>query len=295
MRSLLFTPADSDRKLQKGLTSGADVLLVDLEDAVAPDRKASARDNAAAFLNSSERAASAQPVYVRINDLETGLAEADLDAVIAGAPDGIMLPKAKSAGDIATLEAMLDERERRDGLEPGKTSILVLAFETPESLLNMASFQTCGARVTGYTWGAEDMAAMIGAKANRDETGRYAAPFALARNVCLYAAASAGISAIDTVYVDFHDLDGLERDAREAARDGFTGKAAIHPDQVPVINAAFTPDADEIAHAKKIIAAFDAAPGAGTVGLDGKMVDRPHLVTANLTLERARSAGVVGR
>lgn len=293
MRSLLFTPADSDRKLQKGLTSGADVLLVDLEDAIAPENKPAARDKAAAFLNSSERAATAQPVYVRINDLESGLAEADLDAVIACAPDGIMLPKAKSADDIAALESMLDERESRKGLEPGKISILVLAFETPESLLNMASFQTCGPRVTGYTWGAEDMAALIGAKANRDETGRYAAPFALARNVCLYAAASAGVNAIDTVYVDFRDLDGLARDAREAARDGFTGKAAIHPDQVAVINKVFTPSAEEVAHAEKIIAAFDDAPGAGAVGLDGKMVDRPHLVTANLTLERARSAGVI--
>lgn len=293
MRSLLFTPADSDRKLQKGLTSGADVLLVDLEDAIAPENKPAARDKAAAFLSSSERAATAQPVYVRINDLESGLAEADLDAVIAGAPDGIMLPKAKSADDIAALASMLDKRESREGLEPGKISILVLAFETPESLLNMASFQTCGSRVTGYTWGAEDMAALIGAKANRDKTGRYAAPFALARNVCIYAAASAGVNAIDTVYVDFRDLDGLERDAREAARDGFTGKAAIHPDQVAVINKVFTPSAEEVAHAEKIIAAFDDAPGAGAVGLDGKMVDRPHLVTANLTLERARSAGVI--
>ena len=293
MRSLLFTPADSDRKLQKGLTSGADVLLVDLEDAIAPDNKPAAREKAAAFLKSSERAASKQPVYVRINDLETGLADADLDAVIGGAPDGIMLPKARSADDITALEAMLDQREAREDLEPGKISILVLAFETPVSLLNMASFQTCGPRVTGYTWGAEDMAAIIGAKANRDDTGDYAAPFALARNVCLYAAASAGVNAIDTVYVDFRDLEGLERDAREAARDGFTGKAAIHPDQVAVINKVFTPSAEEVAHAEKIIAAFDAAPGAGTVGLDGKMVDRPHLVIAELTLERARSAGVI--
>lgn len=293
MRSLLFTPADSDRKLQKGLTSGADVLLVDLEDSIAPDNKPAARDKAATFLKSSERAGSTQPIYVRINDLETGLADADLDAVTGGAPDGIMLPKAKSADDIATLEAMLDKRESREGLEPGKISILVLAFETPVSLLNMASFQTCGPRVTGYTWGAEDMAAIIGAKANRDDTGNYAAPFALARNVCLYAAASAGVNAIDTVYVDFRDLEGLERDAREAARDGFTGKAAIHPDQVGVINKVFTPSAEEVAHAEKIIAAFDATPGAGAVGLDGKMVDRPHLVIANLTLERARSAGVI--
>jgi citrate lyase subunit beta/citryl-CoA lyase len=293
MRSLLFTPADSDRKLAKGLTSGADVLLVDLEDAIAPGNKAMARDKAAAFLASSERAATAQPVYVRINDLESGLAEDDLDAVIGGAPDGIMLPKAGSADDIAALSAMLDEREAQAGLEPGSTSILVLAFETPLSLLNMASFQSCGARVTGYTWGAEDMAAMIGAKANRDDRGEYAAPFALARNVCLYAAAAAGVDAIDTVYVDFRDLEGLERDAREAARDGFTGKAAIHPDQVAVINTVFTPSAEEVAHAQAIIAAFEAAPGAGAVGLDGKMVDRPHLAMAERTLQRARAASVV--
>lgn len=292
MRSLLFTPGDSERKLEKGLASGADVLLVDLEDAVAPDAKDAARTTTAGFLSALAGPQREFPVYVRINDLESGLAQADLEAVVPARPDGIMLPKATSGADVATLAAALDTLETKSGLEPGSISILVLAIETPEAVLNIGSFQECGSRVTGFTWGAEDLAAMLGAKTNRDETGRYSQPFALARNLCLMTAAAAGVHAIDTVYVDFRDLAGLARDAREAARDGFSGKLAIHPDQVAVINAAFTPDANEIAHAEKIVAAFEVNPGAGAVGLEGKMVDRPHLAMAQRTLERARLAGV---
>lgn len=291
MRSLLFTPGDSERKLAKGPASGADVILIDLEDAIAPEGKKIARHMTAEFLSTQQRADDTPPFYVRINDLESGMAEADLEAVAPARPDGIMLPKAKSGADIQTLSTMLDALEQKAGIEPGGLSILVLALETPEGIINIASFGECSPRVTGYTWGAEDLAATIGASANRDETGRYSEPFALARNLCLFAAASAGVHAIDTVYTDFRDLEGLERDAREAARDGFSGKMAIHPDQVSVINAAFTPDADEIAHAKRIIAAFSAAPGAGAVGLDGKMVDQPHLKMAQRTLERARRTG----
>lgn len=290
MRSLLFTPADSERKLAKGIASAADVLLVDLEDAIAPDAKPAARAAAAEFLGGLDRAARRPRVYVRINDLESGLAGDDLAGVVPARPDGIMLPKAKSGADIATLSKTLDRLEDESGIEPGATSVLALAIETPESVLNIASFLDCGPRVTGYTWGAEDMAAIIGAKTNRDSAGHYTAPFALARNLCLMAAASAGVAAIDTVYVDFRDLEGLERDAVEAARDGFSGKAAIHPDQVDVINAAFTPSEEEVAHAKAIVAAFEDNPGAGAVGMGGKMVDRPHLTMAHRTLERARVA-----
>lgn len=291
MRSLLFTPGDSERKLAKGLASAADVILVDLEDAIAPDTKASARAATAEFLSGLGAAGTRPDVYVRINDLETGLTDDDLAAVVPARPDGIMLPKAKSGADIDTLALKLDRLENGNGIEPGTTKILVLAIETPESVLNIGSFLDCGSRVTGFTWGAEDLAATIGAKTNRGDDGRYTSPFALARNLCLMAAASAQIPAIDTVYVDFRDLEGLKRDAVEAARDGFSGKLAIHPDQVDVINAAFTPSAEEVAHAKEIVAAFEANPGAGAVGMGGKMVDRPHLAMANRTLERARMAG----
>ena len=290
MRSLLFTPGGNERMLEKGLSSAADVLLVDLEDAIAPDQKVAARATTTSFLSSRTDSRGSPPVYVRINDLESGLAQADLEAVVPQAPDGIMLPKPKSGDDVRALAASLETLEAEHGIEPGSLSILVLALETPEAVLNIASFQDCGPRVTGFTWGAEDLAASFGARTNREASGDYSAPFALARNLCLYAAAAAGVAAVDTVFTDFRDLDGLERDARDAARDGFSGKMAIHPDQVAVINTAFTPDAGEIAHAERIIAAFDAAPGAGAVGLDGKMVDRPHLVTAHRVLERARLA-----
>lgn len=276
--------------LDKGLKSAADVLVVDLEDAIAPDGKEAARATTADFLSAHTGASGGPRLYVRINDLESGLAEADLEAVVPHAPDGIMLPKPTSGDDIRALASTLEALEAQHSIEPGTLSILVLALETPEAVLNIASFRDCGPRVTGFTWGAEDLAASIGAKTNRATSGQYSAPFALARNLCLYAAAAAGVAAIDTVFTDFRDLDGLARDAREAARDGFSGKLAIHPDQVAIINEAFTPDAEEVAHAQRIVDAFGAAPGAGAVGLDGTMVDRPHLVAAKRTLERARLA-----
>ena len=277
--------------LDKGLKSAADVLVVDLEDAIAPDRKEAARATTAAFLASQSSAPDRPQLYVRINDLGSGLAQADLEAVVPHRPDGIMLPKPKSGDDVRALAATLQSLEAAHGVEPDTLAIFALVLETPEAVLNVASFQDCGSRVTGFTWGAEDLAAAIGAKTNRDAAGQYSAPFALARNLCLYAAAAAGVAAIDTVYTDFRDTDGLERDACEAARDGFSGKLAIHPDQVAIINEAFTPNAEEVAHAQRIVDAFDAAPGAGAVGLDGTMVDRPHLVAATRTLERARLAG----
>jgi len=292
MRSLLFTPGDSERKLAKGPVSGADVILIDLEDAIAPDAKTEARATTAAFLEQLERSPASPPFYVRINDLASGHAEADLEAVVPARPDGIMLPKANSSADIDRLDAMLEPLEKQAGLEPGSLRILVLSLETPEAILNIASFQRCSPRVSGYAWGAEDLAAMVGASANREADGHYSAPFALARNLCLFAAAAAGVPAIDTVYTDFRDLEGLERDAREAVRDGFSGKMAIHPAQVEVINRVFTPSPEEVEQARRIIAAFDAAPGAGTVGLDGKMIDQPHLKMAHTTLERARRAGL---
>ena len=287
MRSLLFTPGDSDRKLTKGLTSGADVILIDLEDAVAPDNKAAARDMTAEFLTRDAARNAPMPLYVRINDLETEWAEDDLARIVPAKPAGIMLPKAQAHNDVVRLAHMLDKLEQSANLERGSISVLVIALETPEALLNIASFQACDPRVSGITWGSEDLATGLGAHASRDASGAYRSPIELARALCLAAGSAAGVHVIDTVYADFRDLDGLKHDAERAAADGFSGKLAIHPDQVAVINAAFTPAEDEIARARRIVEAFDAQPGAGVINLDGAMVDMPHLQNARKLLERA--------
>ncbi len=287
MRSLLFTPGDSDRKLNKGLTSGADVILIDLEDAVAAENKPAAREKTANFLTQSDARKAPIPLYVRVNDLETEWAKDDLAHIVPAGPAGIMLPKARSHDDVARLSQMLDAFEQKAGQDPGSTSVLVIAPEIPEALLNMASFQSCDPRVAGITWGSEDLATGLGAHSSRNENGAYRTPVELARSLCLAAGSAAGIHAIDTVYPDFRDLDGLKRDCERAAADGFSGKLAIHPDQVAIINAAFTPDEEEITKARRIIAAFDAEPGAGVINLDGAMVDMPHLQHAKKLLERA--------
>jgi len=288
MRSLLFTPGDSERKLAKGPSCGADVILIDLEDAVASDAKSGARDMVVEFLAQHANRTSGPAVYVRINDLETQWAEGDLAAVIPAGPAGVMLPKARSYDDVERLTRMLDALEKKAGLKPGQTSIIVIAPEIPEAVLNMPSFQKCGPRVTGISWGSEDLATGLGARSSRDDENRYRAPMELARTLCLCAGSAAGIHALDTVYVDFRDLDGLRREAERAAADGFSGKFAIHPDQVPVINAAFTPSDDELARARRIVAAFEADPGAGVINLDGVMVDQPHLIHARKLLQRAK-------
>ena len=291
MRSFLFAPGDSDRKMVKAHSSDADAVLIDLEDAIAPEAKAQARDRTVRFLAGLGDRAGGKPVYVRINDLETGLAEDDLAAVVPAAPDGIVLPKARSGADVRRLSDRLDALEARAGLASGSLGILVLAAETPEAVLQMHTYQDCGPRLRGLTWGTEDLMAALGAAANREADGAYSAPLALARNLCLYAAAAAGVQPIDTVYADYKDLAGLEREARLAARDGFTGKLAIHPGQVAIINAAFTPSPAAVEEARRIVAAFEGAPGAGAVGFEGRMLDRPHLAQAQRTLERARRAG----
>lgn len=293
MRSLLFTPADSERKLAKGVSSGADVILIDLEDSIAPepDAKAAARASAAAFIESRRGKPDTPPFYVRINDLDSGFADDDLAAVVPARPAGIMLPKPRSNDDVRALAGKLDALERDAGLDD-RLSILVIAIERPEALLNAASFQDADPRVTGYSWGSEDLAASLGAHSSRDAGSAYREPVALARTLCLCAAASAGVHALDTVYTDFRDPEGLERSALQAAQDGFSGKMAIHPDQVPVINAAFTPETGEIDEARRIVAAFEAEPGAGVINMDGRMVDRPHLEHARKVLQRAQAAGL---
>jgi citrate lyase subunit beta/citryl-CoA lyase len=288
MRSLLFVPGDSEKKLEKGLASVADALIVDLEDSVSADRKAAARATALAFLQNAKR--DGIKFLVRVNALDTGLTDDDLDVIVAGRPDAIMLPKAAGGVSVAHLHAKLSAREAIAGLPDGSIGIVALATETAASLFTTGSYGGASPRLTALTWGAEDLSADIGAEANRDDQGLFLDPYRLARTLCLAGAAAAGVSAIDTVYVDFRNDAGLRRECEDARRDGFTAKMAIHPAQVATINDVFTPTPAAIAQAREIIAAFAAQPGAGVVGIGGKMYDRPHLVRANRVLERASEA-----
>ena len=284
-RSLLFVPANDERKLAKALGSGADVLLIDLEDSVAPEAKAAARGIAAAFLAAHTGAADRPKLYVRVNDLESGLTADDLAAIMPTRLDGIMLPKANSGADVAALARMMDDI---GGDAAAYAGIIAIATETPLALLQMHSFVGAEPRLHGMTWGSEDLGTAIGAATAREPSGDFTGPFALARNLCLITAHAARVQPIDSIYADFRDEAGLEREARQAARDGFTAKMAIHPAQVPIINAAFTPTPGQIAEAAAIVAAFERQPGAGAIGLDGRMIDRPHLIRAQKLLARLR-------
>lgn len=286
MRSLLFVPGDSEKKLAKGAGSGADVLLIDLEDSVSAERKPAAREMAAAFVKANRDTAS-PGLFVRVNDLRSGLTDLDLECLMPAKPDGILLPKAVGFADIEHLSARLRVYEAEAGIADGATRIIAIITETPAAVLAASTFTHTHPRLAGLTWGAEDLSAEIGASATRDERGRYTDTFRLARAMTILAASSCEVSPIDTVYVDFRDEAGLRAECSEAARDGFTGKMAIHPAQVPIINEAFTPSAEAIAHARAIIDAFEAAGNPGVVGIDGKMYDRPHLKRAQRLLARA--------
>ena len=292
LRSALFVPGDSTAKLAKSLGSGADALILDLEDSVAAERKKAARTTALAFLEDARKRQPRPLLMVRVNALETGLTDADLDAIVAGRPDAIMLPKAEGGTAVAHLDAKLTAREAIHGLPDGEIRIVALATETASALFVAGTYGGASPRLTGLSWGAEDLSADLGAETNRDAEGRFTEPFRFARNLCLAAAAAAKIQAIDTVFVDFRDLAGLKREAEEARRDGFTAKLAIHPAQVATINAVFTPSPAAIAKARAVIAAFAANPGAGVVGIEGIMYDRPHLERAKQLLARAASAGL---
>jgi citrate lyase subunit beta / citryl-CoA lyase len=289
MRSLLFVPADSARKLDKAMASGADALIVDLEDSIALDGKASARNSAAAFLKDAAASTTRPYLMVRVNGLQTGLTDADLDAIAPAKPDAIMLPKAEGGAALVHADAKLAVREAQNDLPDGHIKILPIATETAAALFMVGTFPGASARLIGMTWGAEDLSAELGARANRDEQGRFLDPYRLARSLCLAGAAAAAVAAIDTVFVDFRNDAGFRRECQDACRDGFVGKMAIHPAQVPIINEMFTPSAEAIAHAQSVIAAFAAAPGAGVVGIGGVMYDRPHLVRAKQLLARAPS------
>jgi citrate lyase subunit beta/citryl-CoA lyase len=289
MRSLLFLPADSPKKLDKGMTSGADALIIDLEDSVARDNKGRARDSAAAYLNEVGNVESRPYLVVRVNSLSTGLTDADLDAVAPARPDAIMLPKAEGGVSVVHADAKLTVREAQSGLPEGSIKIIPIATETAASLFVAGTYAGSSARLAGLTWGAEDLSADLGAEANRDVDGVLLDPYRLARTLCLVAAAAARVPAIDSVYADFRDTEGFRRDCGASRRDGFSAKMAIHPTQVPIINAAFTPTPQAIAHAQEIVDAFAANPGAGTIGIRGVMADQPHLVRARRVLARAQS------
>jgi len=276
LRSLLFVPGDRPDRMEKALRSGADALILDLEDAVAPAAKPEARRHVAEFLNSNSTA----KLWVRINPLDGEDADRDLAAVLPSHPDGIVLPKAEGGASVAELGRRLTERGN------ATAQILAIATETPAAMFQLGTYGGAK-RLAGLTWGAEDLPAAIGAATSREPDGRFTPPYELARSLCLFGAAAAGVAPIETVYPAFRDLDGLAAYAARARRDGFTGMMAIHPDQVPVINAAFTPNEAEIAHARAVVAAFAAHPGAGTLALDGRMIDRPHLVQAQRTLAAA--------
>jgi len=290
MRSLLFVPADSTKKLDKAMTSGADALIVDLEDSVAFDGKARARQSAAAFLKDALAASPRPYLLVRVNGLTTGLTDADLDAVAPAKPDAIMLPKAEGGASVVHADAKLAVREATNNLADGHIKIIAIATETAASLFVAGTFAGASARLTGLTWGAEDLSAELGAQANRDAQGHFLDPYRFARVLCLAAAASAGVPAIDTVYVDFRDETGFRRECEEALRDGFTAKMAIHPAQVPIINEVFTPSAEAVAQAQAIVDAFAKGPGAGVVNIGGVMYDQPHLKRAQRLIARAASS-----
>ncbi|KFB10242.1 HpcH/HpaI aldolase/citrate lyase family protein [Nitratireductor basaltis] len=292
MRSMLFVPGDSERKMEKALTSGADVLILDLEDSVSAANKELARKITSGFLSAHEGGGT-PALHVRVNALDTGLTQGDLDAVMGAKPACIMLPKAESGEDVARLAAMLRVSEAKAGIEDGTTAILPIITETPQAVLNAATYRHASDRLTGLTWGAEDLSAAIGARATRDAQGRYTPVFQHARTVTILAASAVGVAAVDTVYPNFRDEEGFRRDCIESERDGFTARMAIHPAQVPVINEVFTPSADAIEKAQRLLDAVSQQGDAGVIALDGEMVDRPHILRAERVLDRARAAGAL--
>lgn len=281
-RSYLFVPADSARKLSKAADAGADALIVDLEDSVAADARPAARELAREYLAGKDN------VWVRINPLDTDDARTDLDAVMPSAPAGIVLPKPRSAADATALSALLDEHEQRHRIDKGSTGILPLCSERPAALFGLDGYIDATPRLAGLTWGAEDLSAAVGASRNRDDDGNWLPPYELARSLCLIAAAAAGVAGIDTVFTDYQDAQGLARYAANARRDGFSGMLAIHPGQVDAINRAFVPTSAELERAGRIVALFAANPGAGALGMDGAMIDRPHLLQAERLLQLAK-------
>ncbi len=292
LRSMLFIPADSEKKLGKVDDCGADAVILDLEDSVALSNKPLARQLLPAFLKDRPRGTRKLQLWVRVNPFDTGMTLEDLLAVVPGAPDGIMQPKTNGPEDIRRLSYYLDALEAQHDIAPGSIKILPVATETPIAPFHLGDFAGAGLdRLMGLTWGAEDLSAALGASTNLDVTGGWAFSYKLARSLCLMAAHATGVQAVETLYVDFRDDAGLRASCRAARAEGFTGRIAIHPAQVAGINESFMPSAEEIAHAHRVLDTFAANPGAGTVGLDGKMIDIPHQKQAERVLAQAKAFG----
>ena len=277
--------------IPKAAASAADAVCIDLEDAVAPQRKAAAREVCTTIMQGTQ---TAKKIFVRINGLDTPHALADLAALVAGRPFGVMLPKSSCGNDVRRVSLYLDALEAREGVEPGSVRILPIVTETAGSIFGLGSYADPAIpRLFGMLWGGEDLAADVGATGNRSDDKRYAPAYELARSLCLFGAASAGVVAIDAVFTNFRDAEGLKAEALEGLRSGFGAKAAIHPAQVDVINEAFTPSHSDVEWAQRVIAVFAAPGGGGVAAIDGKMLDRPHLRSAQRVLERARGAGAL--
>lgn len=283
-RSWLFAPGDSERKMEKAAAGAADIVIFDLEDAVAEGEKPKARTLVHAFLAAHPQ--QRERLWVRINPLSGPHALTDLAAVMTGRPGGIMLPKSRGRSDVELLDHYLTALEVVAGIEPGTTKVIALVTETAEGMFTTGTY--AGApRLVAMTWGAEDLADAVGASENRNPDGSYGFTYELARSLCLLGAAAAGVAAIETIHGDFRDDAGLRKRAEQVRRAGYRGMLAIHPAQVEVINGAFTPSAQELASAQEIVDLFAANPGAGTIGHKGAMLDRPHLARARALLALA--------
>lgn len=282
---MLFVPGDSERKFAKGSTAGADALILDLEDAVAPSMKDAARAHVSSLLDDhTERS---WRFFVRVNPFDTNMTFDDMAAVVKPGLDGLVIPKANSADDLVVIGAELDRLESQAGIAQGTIKLAVVATETAQAMFNLGSYAPAHPRLVAMTWGAEDLAATIGATDNKEDDGSWTFPYQVARAQCLFAATAAEVLPLDTLYADFRNSKGLENDCRRARRDGFVGRIAIHPDQVDVINRAFSPSPEQITEAQAIVDAFAASPDAGTLGINGKMYDIPHLKAARRTLAGA--------
>src|ERR1700758_314272 len=281
LRSLLFVPADSERKFAKANGIGADALILDLEDSVAASRKTFARGAVKEMLAGGKRNWS---FLVRINPLDTGLTLEDLAAVVRPGLDGLLLPKVNGIEDVDLISHYVDVLEVASGVTPGHVKLLVVATETPAAMIGFAGYARKNPRLVAMTWGGEDLSAALGALTPRETDGSWTFPYQVARAQCLFAAGAAGAAALETLYVDFRDQRGLAEFCKIARRDGFVGQIAIHPDQVATINACFTPSDADLEHARRVVAAFAANPDLGTIGIDGKMYDMPHLIAARRTL-----------
>ena len=282
LRSLLFVPGDSERKFARARDCGADALILDLEDSVAPSEKANARANVAGLIEPDPERT--WTFIVRINALDTGLTLDDLAAVVKPGLDALLIPKGDGAADLDRIAPCLDALEAKAGMASGSVKLASVATETPKAMFALGSYAPAHPRLIALTWGAEDLSAALGATDNKEPDGSWTFPYQLARAQCLFAASAAEVMGLDTIYADFRDSEGLERDCRRSRRDGFVGRLAIHPDQVAAINRAYAPSEAEVAQARKIVAAFEANPGAGALGVDGRMVDLPHLKAARKIL-----------